>query len=81
MTTLLSAKDDEIPLLKAKLVVAKTERLGSDEVLELKAKILICLLKWPISRTSHLSITWSQMLDSPCCPVLNPKIPFLLLGS
>lgn len=38
MTALLSSKDDEIALLKTKLVVVLTEGPSSNEVVELKAK-------------------------------------------
>lgn len=55
MTTLLSAKDDEITLLKAKQVVAQTKGPGSDEMVELKAKNDDLSTKWPNSRTSYLN--------------------------
>lgn len=60
MIVILNSKDDKIALLKAKLVLAQTEGPGSDEVVELKAKILIFLLKLPISKASYLTITLVQ---------------------
>lgn len=38
MPSILSSKDDEVALLKAKLVQTHTEGPGSDEMMELKAQ-------------------------------------------
>lgn len=89
MTALLSSKDDEIALLKTKLVVVLTEGPSSNEVVELKAKFTYLstkvanlkdqLLNHHMESNSRSTLVVQSLTQNPHLPLRFQNPLFLVI--